>query len=581
MPTHRSGTGLGARRMRACIVGFLACVILIGGCAPARSSADDTTSAPRPSAPKVLRLGTRSEPVSGVALFAGGGDANAQHTWMFHAGLTAFDDQGNLQPRVAQTVPSLDNGDWKLLPDGGMELTWKLRPDVRWHDGTPLSAEDFVFGIQVARDRELPLPHTGGISLVSEVTARDAQTLVVRWAETFFAANQGTPAEFPALPRHLVGDLYRTGDKQAFINTPFWTTGWVGLGPYKMGEWVPGSHTEALAFDNFFLGRPKIDRVIIRYSLDANATVAALLSGDIDMVTVGSLKPEELAPVKSAWDAQGGGTFIPSMTDLVWARLQFRDLAAPWVRDVRVRRALLHLVERQGLADTFAPGGGPADLFASTSDPVYRLAEQRGFARYPYSVTQAERLLADAGWARGTDGVFQNGAGQQFSIEVRIVANTPINVQQGEALADQWKRGGLNAPLYSVPGTAANKSELKANPPGVFMQPDSLTPDTFEVFTSSQVATAQNSWQGRNLLGYVNPEFDRRYAQVNGALDLGQRQSLYADLLRWTVDELPYLPLYYSFDSATTAFHRGIRGPTGILPGQKVGTWNIHEWEMD
>src|SRR5947207_2115133 len=85
---------------RGWIIGLLAGVTLLTACAAPASvttpSADNPAVA-RSSAPKVLRLGSRSEPVAGVALFAGGGDANAQHTWMFHAGLTAFDDLGNLQ----------------------------------------------------------------------------------------------------------------------------------------------------------------------------------------------------------------------------------------------------------------------------------------------------------------------------------------------------------------------------------------------------------------------------------------------------------------------------------------------------
>jgi MarR-like DNA-binding transcriptional regulator SgrR of sgrS sRNA len=105
-------------------------------------------------------------------------------------------------------------------------------------------------------------------------------------------------------------DLYRSGDKQAFTSNPYWALEFVGLGPYRIGRWVQGSFMEALAFDDYFLGRPKIDRLIIRYFTDATIIATNLLSGDLDLVAMGSLKSEDLIPVRSAWEASQGGTIL-------------------------------------------------------------------------------------------------------------------------------------------------------------------------------------------------------------------------------------------------------------------------------
>ena len=563
---------------------LVAGAVVLFGCAapPATQRQEGASDGQAQRSPKTLRMAFIREPVDGVVLFSGSGDILRQFNWIFHTGLTTFDAQGNLLARIARKVPSVEDGDWKVLPDGGMEVTWKLRSNVKWHDGTPLTAEDFVFGIEVARDPQLPLPHTGGVDLVKEVLAPDSETLVVRWSSTYYGANQGTPAEMPAVPRHIVGDLYRQGDPNLFTNSSFWTREWVGLGPYRMGNWEVGSHTEALAFDDYFLGRPKIDRLIIRYITDTNVIVANLLSGDVDEVNVGTLKPDDLVPVKNAWQASGDGTVVETMTDVVAARLSYRDPAAPWVQDKRVRHALVHGIDRQALTDTFTPVDGvrPPDIFASTDDPVYRLADQRGIPRYPYDVAQAERLMGEAGWRRAADGIFQNASGQRFNIEVRVVANAPVNVRRGEALVDQWKQSGFGSEIYPIPTQSRDRQELKANAPGVFVMPDTMTPDLFDLFRSSQVATVQNRWNGRNLLGYVNPEFDRRYDEYNNTLEVAKRQSAHADLLRWMADEMVYLPLYYDVGSTTTAFRKGIRGPGPVPAVQVITTWNIHEWEM-
>ncbi len=550
-------------------------VILLSGCAAGPTVAPrESASVPPPT--KTLRIGTRQEPVTGIALFGKPGKANDSHAAMFHAGLTTYDAQGNLQPRLARKIPSIADGDWKVLPDNTMEVTWKLRPNAKWHDGTPLAAEDFVLGIQVARDPDLPLPHLGGIGLVRGATAPDAETLVIRWSEPFFGANQGGPFDFPAVPRHLMQDLYQQGDKQAFTNNPYWTTQFVGLGPYRLGEWVQGALTEGLAFDDYFLGRPRIDKVILRYFNDPNVIVASLLAGDIDVVGNGSLDADNLAPVVSSWGANGG-TIIKSMSEVIWAQFQFRDPAAPWVEDSRVRQALMHFIDRQALADTFEPGGSaPADLFVAPDDPVYRATEQRGFGKYPYDPAKAAGLLATS-WSRGPDGVLQNSAGQRFVIEVRVGADSE---SQGLALADQWKRGGLEVPVSLIANNAADRMKQRATSQGVFMNNQSVADDLVQKFTTAQIRTEQNNWSGANQSGYSNPMIDRLYADVVKELDPTRRQSLNADFLKFAADELIFLPVFYSSGNLTTSFRRGVRGP-GPAPIQLVTTWNIHEWDMD
>jgi peptide/nickel transport system substrate-binding protein len=555
--------------------------LLFAGCATGpsapRGAQQGEITAPRTSAPKTLRIASIREPISGM-VFGGGGNAAQQTRWLFHVSLTTRDEQGTLLPLLAEKIPTIDAGDWRFLPDGGMEVTWNLRPNARWHDGTPLSAEDFVFGIRVAKDPELAVG-TGALGLVQEATAPDPQTLVLRWSQPYFDANVAIPPAFTPLPRHLIADLYQQGDPKAFLNSSYWTTDFVGLGPYRLTEWELGSHTEAAAFDDYVLGRPKIDRIITRYFLNANTLVAAMLAGEIDLINPSTLKMEDVQPLLGTWGPQGGKV-IPSMSSIVTARLQFSDPAAPWVRDVRLRHALLHLTDRQVMADTFEPEGGPAELLLDRQDPVYRLAEQRGFARYPYDVTRAERLLGESGWTRGADGIFQAG-GQRLRVDVTVQANSPVNVQHGLSLQDQWRRGGLESEAFQLPAVAPNINEMKVvNSRGVWLQPDNILP-TLEWFEAGKISSQQNNWIGNNVTGYNNPEFERRYGEYLGTLDVGKRQSAQADLMRWIADEAFVLPLFYAVGSTITAHRAGIQGPTGVSPSHLVGTWNVHTWTMD
>ncbi len=551
--------------------------ILVAGCAqePGRPTQDAAPAAPRVAT--TIRIGNKLESNKGIAVFT---TQNANHrevAWLFHGGLSAYDAQGNLQGRLARKVPSVADGDWKVNPDGTMELTWKLRPNVKWHDGTPLTAEDFVFGIQVVKDPEMPLQRWSGVAFIGQASAPDAETLVVRWSEPYFAATDGRPDNVPAVPRHLLEDLYRQGDKAAFANSSYWTTQFVGLGPYRLGQSEQGSFMEGLAFDEYFLGRPKIDRVVIRFITDPNVLLASLLADDVDMIPSG-LTPEENVTVRRAWDPAGAGAIINSVGGLNTAIWQYRDPTVPWVGDVRARQALLMLVDRQTMAETFEPGGlGPIDLLVAPNDPVYRLVEQRGLTKYPYDPSRAAALLTDAGWTRGADGILQNRTGQKFTIEVRVLGESAPAL----SLADYWKRGGMEVPYtaISLSFSGADRMIQVAQSQGVRWGGGAIGDDLMAQFITAEIRGDANNWTGLNQGGYSNPAIDRLYPQYGKELDPAKRSSLFADFIKQVADEVLRLPFYYG--SAALAERRGVAGPMAIIDPSQPVTWNIHEWDID
>src|SRR5207245_1032044 len=88
----------------------------------------------------------------------------------------------------------------------------------------------------------------------------------------------------PPLPRHVLQAGFDQGDTNSFINSNFWTRDYLGAGPYRMEEWVPGSYFQGVAFDQHVLGRPKINRVKVLFITDVNTALANLLAGEVDMV---------------------------------------------------------------------------------------------------------------------------------------------------------------------------------------------------------------------------------------------------------------------------------------------------------
>jgi peptide/nickel transport system substrate-binding protein len=157
-----------------------------------------------------------------------------QLEYLVNAALCSFDDAGNLQPRLAEAVPTLENGNWRLAADGTMETSWSIRDGARWHDGTPLTADDLVFTLAVVQDKELPI--FGDIAYASLDSARavDSRTVVVKWKQPYIQADRlFTFALALPMPKHILEGPY-SSDKSTFTEHPYWAEEFVGTGPFRI-----------------------------------------------------------------------------------------------------------------------------------------------------------------------------------------------------------------------------------------------------------------------------------------------------------------------------------------------------------
>jgi len=558
-------------------------LVVLGGCAPAGpSSFNGGGSVPSTSAPKTLRIALQGfeEPTEGIIRYGSGsgGFDPLEHYLLFHAPLTVYDVQGNLIPRLAEKVPSFQDGDWKSLPDGRMEVTWKLRAGARWHDGAPLVADDFVLGFQVLNDPDVPVSRPTWGRLISDIQTPDPHTIVLQWREPSFLAGGNGASDVPALPVHLLSDLYRTGDKQAFINSTYWTTEFIGLGPYKLSRWQRGSFMEGAAFDGYVLGRPKIDRILLNYVGDVNTIVAGVLSGDQDMVPMGTrLDAGQLVVVRDGWGPDGGMTLLmPFGIRTVW--LNFSNPSAPWVRDPRLRRAVSHSTDREGMAEALQFGlTPPADTFLFLEDAAYRVLQNRGYARHPYDPARARQLFAEAGWNTGPDGMLRDSGGRTLEMEISATGQGS-NVQEIEAVSSQWRSIGVDSRPVPLPPQAANFDERRATVPGGFLWPWTPSLDAPQNLTSAQIPTERTVWKGQNYAIYSNPAYDQLYDRFTGTLDATERQGVWADIMVHLGEEVPLVPIYY-YGNGVIA-RKGLDGPGKITPLQTASTWSIHSWEL-
>ncbi|MSQ23718.1 MAG: hypothetical protein EXR58_04070 [Chloroflexi bacterium] len=568
-------------------VPFIVTTLLLLACSPANPVPGPVNPAQPATrtAPKVLQIATQDEYAYLIEYGRVASTSPApERFYYFHANLTVFDLQGNPVAHAAQKLPSIQDGDWKLNPDGTMEVTWKLRPNVLWQDGTPLTADDFVFGYEVAMDPKLVVPGgTDSLKAIVGVRAADPNTLVVNWRSNWMYGNVNNHDGIPAIPKHLIEPLYRSSDAVAFESSQAWRAEFVGLGPFRITEWALGSGIKAEAFDKFFLGRPKIDRIEINW-MPIDVLVSRTLAGAVDLIPVDAhAKPNQLVEIRQQKGANWGTGF--SDYSLIRAlKFNLRE-GAPWATDLRFRQAIAYSMDRPALIE--AAGGDVSAVTYFTlfpEDPVLRLAEQRGLQKYQYDPARGQQLFADAGWTKGPDGILRNSAGPVGPFYCCRYATTGSeNIRESLIWVDAFKKAGLDAqhPVPALPAGLAGTDLRKAgnfNWGGQITNWNMTVGSHFLSVATDQMPNDTNRWTGINTGGYTNPLYDKLVAERFAAVPVAERQEKEVQLVKIIADDLPVIPTYYN---PSVIFAR--EGVTGVARGAVLNTAfqvNIHEWDI-
>src|SRR4051794_11389358 len=205
---------------RIAVIALALATVAVGGTPPSTTRDGNSPAGSTPGArsgPKVIALAVLREQDLRPT---GTGPQRNVHP-LIHQGLTGRATHRERQARLAEQVASLENGLWKLLPDGRMETTWKLRPGARWHDGALLTTDDLLFSLQVGRDREMAGFNSEAYGYIEGAVATDPSTLTVTWKEPFIDVNTVLGGEYSGgvLPKHLLEEAYLT-EKATFLDLP-------------------------------------------------------------------------------------------------------------------------------------------------------------------------------------------------------------------------------------------------------------------------------------------------------------------------------------------------------------------------
>lgn len=573
-------------RVRAIHVLVLVAATAVAACAPSTQPVPSTApqqrgeSATQPS--RTLVAAVRVEPytVAARALRTARGVALDLSSKMFNAEMALLNDGGRPMPHLTEALPQLNTDSWRVFPDARMETTYKLRPNLTWHDGTPLAAQDWVFGWQVYGSpdwaaRQLPF------RTIEEVSAADDRTVVMRWKQLYPEAGSltGRESEFPALPRHILEQSFQESDPDTFMGHPYWTREYVGLGPYRMGSWEPASFFEGEAFDGYVLGRPKIDRIKVLFISDSNTAMANMLAGEVHLAGDAGVRISQALDIKTDWEPRNAGSAL--FHPRTWRAVHFQHRpeyqSTRALLDPRVRKALAHTIDKDGINEAVYGGGAsPADNMVS---PVSRwgAAAQRGSVSYAVDLRRSQQLMEEAGFAKGPDGMYTSPTQGRLAAEVKTNAASD-NEAELSILADTFRRAGFDVREMVLAAAQAQDNEVRSTFPNMYSNSIGQGESALLNHESRRIPGPNNRWSGGNRGGWSNPEYDRLLEAFGTTLEPEKREDLVTRMVRIHTDDAGTLSMLYR--TQPWVFASPLKGISKVVAPESYVPWNIHEWEF-
>jgi peptide/nickel transport system substrate-binding protein len=459
---------------------------------------------------------------------------NTEIDKLIYSGLITQDDNLKVIPDLALSWRTTDPTHWEF----------KLRPGVKWQDGSPFTADDVVFSYQRARN----VPNSPGSFLqflkhVKTTTATDDHTVVVE-----------TDQPDPILLNEILNVWIVSRKNAENATTADYNSrkAAVGTGPYRVVEWVPGDHITLERFDGYFGAKPDWQRVTYKPITSDASRVAALLSGDVDLINnvpgndVATLKANPkvtLGTMESNrcyfWTLDVDRDASPQITDA-----DGKPMTKNPLKDERVRRAMSMAIDRAALVSKVMQGQA---VEAAQFNPQGTPGTSAKMKPVAYDLAGAKKLLAEAGFANGF-GVVVNSSNDRY----------PNDAQVNQAVAQMWSRLGLKTSVNAVPKAIYFPRVVKLEY-SVSMAGNST--DTGEPLSQLQYLlgtyTPSKGMGAGNSGRYSDPKFDAIIDKAAMTLDDGKRNALLAKAYEYAIgQQVVVIPML--FPITTWAMRKGI-----------------------
>jgi peptide/nickel transport system substrate-binding protein len=468
------------------------------------------------------------------------------------------DEKGAFVAALAAEVPTVENGG--ISADG---LSWKvkLRDDVKWHDGTPFTAEDVKSTLELLVNPNFRSWRKTGHEFVRDLTV--VSPTEITWKmEKPFAPYPSILASTFITPKHILGTA-ADPNTAPFNNAP------VGTGPFKWKQRVAGDYILLEANKDYFGDGPHIATLIYKYVPDLNVMYTQFKAGDIDVAGLQWITPDHYDEAKTLEGKVVSvvpGSTIESLT---------LNMERPQFKDPKVREALYHAIDKQSIIDALYYGlPTPTESYVPQQSYYYN----PDLPKHEYSPDKAKALLDEAGWVPGSDGVRAKD-GVKLAFTCSTTAGNHIREQVQQYMQQSFKDLGIEMTISNLPPAVMwGDYWMLSQFDSVIVGLDFLTgpdPDTSDFFRSTSSpakgGSGQNNWQ------FANKEVDDLLTQGGSLFVPEERRAAYFRVQEIMRQELPLLPL---FQYATVrGYKQGVEGVAYSI-NTRIDTWNVGRWSL-
>ncbi|MEK6628450.1 MAG: peptide ABC transporter substrate-binding protein [Bdellovibrionota bacterium] len=501
--------------------------------------------------------------------------------------LVTIDADGKWIPQLAKSIPSLESGSAKLVTVAGVkkiEAVWEILDNAVWGDGKPIICDDFAFAIKVASAATVSIAEKEVYTQVEKVTVDPLNpkkcTFLYDKAKWDFY-QLGT---FAPLPKHLEEKIFNMHGAETagyeknslYVKEPYN----VGLynGPYLIQEIQLGDHVTFVQNPKWFGEPAKIKKIIFKLIPNTGTLEANLRSGTIDMISSMGFELDQALAFEKKVKAEVLPYTVLFQPSTTYEHIDL-NLDNHALKDIKVRKALNYSINREELVNSLFEGKQAPAIHNITPKDAWYTDDPAKVTIYKYSPRDAERLLDEAGWKRGPDGI-RTKAGKKLSFTLMTTAGNKTRELVQVYLQNGWKQIGIevnskNEPARVFFGETTKKRAFDSMALFAWVSSPESSPKS--TFLSTNIPNAKNGYSGQNQMGWINKEVDKLCLALDLEFTHEKRIQIVHNILKYYTDEVPVLPLYYrSVMSVIPNQLKGFRLTGHQFPEtNEVEKWNL------
>ncbi|MDQ2871959.1 MAG: peptide ABC transporter substrate-binding protein [Candidatus Eremiobacteraeota bacterium] len=473
--------------------------------------------------------------------------------------LVSVDDKGNEVPDLAAVVPTQANGG---IAKDGLTVTYHLRKGVQWQDGAPFSSKDVKFTWQAIMNPNNNVVERRGYDEVKSVDTPDANTVVFHLKEPFAPFVDTVFGEsddsFRILPEHLLAK-YPDINHIPFNSQP------IGTGPFKVVRWMRGDRVMYVANDKYFMGKPKLSRITVRFVTEDNTREADLRSHAADLLN--DISFPLVRDLRTQPDVK---VVLPASP--AYESIDLNTSRAP-LNDIQVRRSLAYGIDAAGIMrdDTYGGADAATEDLSSNS-----WAYDPNVTTYPYDTAKAAQLLESDGWKAGPDGIRVKN-GKRLELQLAYGQGNPTGQAIGAEVQSQLRKAGVDVSIKTYNYTIFYATQQMGGillggkfDMAVYAWISGADPDDSQQFMCRYVPPG-----GNNISLFCNRQFDAAEVAALKTFDRDARKRAYATTQQLLAQNVPAVFLYYPRRRHATSIDM-----RGFTPNGITLDWNAWQWSI-